>query len=83
MLSPFKEPRKRFTRKKKGKKKMSEYATGRDKSDRSEFDFGRNEDGPLGMKSESAKRALQLANTKLRQSTPRRTPSKVMDIMST
>ena len=41
MLSPRKEPRRRFTRKEKGKKKMPEHATGNDESDRSRSDSGK------------------------------------------
>ena len=33
VLSPRKEPRRRFTRKEKGKKKMPDYETGNDESD--------------------------------------------------
>ena len=46
VLSTHKKPRTRFTRKEKGKKKMSEYDTGREELDRSDSDSGKNEDGP-------------------------------------
>ena len=49
-------------RKEKGKKKMLEYDTDKEESDRSESDTGKNKDGPSEMKSESAKRALKSAN---------------------
>ena len=45
VLSSHKEPRRRFT---------PEYATGRDESDRSKSDFGKNEDEPSRTKSEPA-----------------------------
>ena len=42
----------------KGKKKILEYDTGSDESDRSESDTRKNEDGPSKTKSEPAKKAL-------------------------
>ena len=66
MHSLHKEPRRRFTHKEKGKKKMSKCATDRDESDWNEFDSGKNEDRPSETKSKLAKRALKLANEKLR-----------------
>ena len=59
VLSSHREPRTQFTRKEKGKKKMLEYDNNREESDRSESDSGMNEDGPLGTKFESNKRALK------------------------
>ena len=52
----------RFTRKEKGKKKISEYDTNKEESDWSESGTGKNKDGPSKTKFESAKRALKLAN---------------------
>ena len=57
MLSPLKELRRRFTLKEKGKKKMLEYDTRRDESDRRESDSRKNRDGSSEAKFASAKRA--------------------------
>mgnify|MGYP000400278799 CR=1 FL=1 len=59
--SPRRKPRRRLTRKEKGKKKMSEYNTDKDESDRRESDSEKSEDVYLETKSESAKRALKSA----------------------
>ena len=66
VLSMHKEPRRQFTHKEKGKKKMPKHDTSRDKSDRSKSDSGKDKDGNSMTKSESAKRALKLANQQLR-----------------
>ena len=54
--SPRKKPRRRLTRKEKGKKKMPEYDTDKDESDRSESNSEKNKDRPSEPKSSSAKR---------------------------
>ena len=48
--------------KQKGKKKIPQYDTDKEKSDWSKDNTGKNEDGPLEMKCESANRALKSAN---------------------
>ena len=62
MLSPCNEPRKRFTHKEKGKKKMSKYATGSEESDRSDSNSGKNKGGPSDLKFEPATRVHKSAN---------------------
>ena len=62
-------PRRQLTRKEKGKKKMLEYDTNRGELDRRESDSKKSNDGPLRVKSASAKKASTLANEKLRRST--------------
>ena len=54
--------------KEKGKKKMSKYDTDEEESHQNESDTRKNSNGPSETKSESAKRALKLANHKLCQS---------------
>ena len=54
--------------------KMSDYDTGRDRTERSESDSKKNKEEPSKMKFESAKRALRSANEKLCQSTRQKNP---------
>ena len=64
----------RLTCKEKGKKKMPDYGTDKDKSDQSESDTEKNVDGRSESKSESAKRALKLVNEKAYRSTLHKHP---------
>ena len=67
--SPCKKPRRRLTRKEKGKKTMSEYGTDRNESDRHESDSEKSDDGPSRAKSASATKASTSTNEQLRRST--------------
>ena len=62
-------PRRRLTRKMKGKKKVSDSGTDRNESDRREFDSEGIGDGCSKVKSASAKKASTSANERLRRST--------------
>ena len=66
MHSLQRKPRRRLTRKEKGKKKMPDYNTERDESDRGEFNSEKSEDGPSKVKSASDRKASTSANEKLR-----------------
>ena len=57
-----KEKRRKLDAKEKGRKKIAEYDTSRNESDRC---AKKNKNGPSETKSESAKRALKSANEKL------------------
>ena len=59
VLSSHKQPRRRFTHKRKGKKKMPDYDTGRDESDRSESNFGKDDDLPSEKRLDLAKRTIK------------------------
>ena len=74
MHSPRPKLRRPLTCKEKGKKKMPEYGTEKEESDRSISNTGENEDRPSKTKSESAKKALKSANEKLRRSTHQKHP---------
>ena len=74
MHSPRRKPRRRITRKEKGKKKMPEYGTDRDLSDLHESDSEKSNDGPSRAKSASAKKASTSANEQLRRSTHQKNP---------
>ena len=74
MHSPCWKPRRRLTRKEKGKKKMPEYGSETDELDQRESDFEMSEDGPSKAKSASARKASTSANEKLRRSTHQKTP---------
>ena len=76
MLSPRKEPRRRFTRKEKGKKKMPEFETGHDESDRCASDSGKEEGGSSATKNEPAKKGLKSGNGELRRSSRQKNPVK-------
>ena len=65
VLSPRKEPRRRFTHKEKGKQNISEYETSNVESDQSEFDSRKEEGGSLRTKSEPAKKGPKPGNDKL------------------
>ena len=74
MQSPRRKPRRRLTRKEKGKKKMPEYGSETDELDQRESDFEMSEDGPSKAKYASARKASTSANEKLRRSTHQKTP---------
>ena len=74
VLSPRKEPRRRFTRKEKGKKKMPEFETGHDESDRCASDSGKQKGGSSTKKTETAKKGLKPGNGELRRSTRQKDP---------
>ena len=67
-------PRRRFTCKEKGKKKMSEYGTDRNESNRHESDSKKKNDGRSRAKSVLARKASTLANEQLRRSTHQKNP---------
>ena len=69
MHSPRKKPKRRLTRRDKGKKKMSEYGTERGELDRRESDSKKSDDGRSKAKSTSARKALTSAIEQLRRST--------------
>ena len=71
MHSPRRKPRRRLTRKEKGKKKVSDYGTDRNESYRRESDSEGTGDGSSKVKSASTEKASTLANVKLRRSTRR------------
>ena len=64
--SPRRMSRRHLMYKEKGKKKMSEYDTNENESNRSESDSEKNEDGSSEMKFASAKRASKSAKKQLR-----------------
>ena len=64
--SPRRKPRRRLTRKEKGKKKMLEYDTNRNESDRRESDYEKSDDRPSREKSASLRKASTPANEQLR-----------------
>ena len=66
MHSLRKKPRKPLTCRKKEKKKISEYGTERDESDRCESYSEKSEDGPSKVKSASDRKASTSANEQLR-----------------
>ena len=57
MHFPLRKPRRRLTRKEKGKKKMLNYGTDRDESERRESDSEKSDDGSSRVKSASAEKA--------------------------
>ena len=63
--SPRNKPRRRLTRKENGKKKMPEYDSERDESNRCESDSEKSEYGPSKAKSASAKKVSTSANEQL------------------
>ena len=67
--SPRRKPKKRLTRKEKGKKKMLEYGTDRDVSDRRESDYEKSEEGQSIVNPASSRKASTLANEQLCQYT--------------
>ena len=69
VLSPCRKPRRRLTRKEKGKKYMPEYDTYRDESDQRESDSEKSDERPSRAKSTSAKKASTSANEQFRRST--------------
>ena len=74
MHSPRRKPRRRLTRKEKGKKKMPEYGTDRSESNQRESDSEKSDDGSSRPKSVSAEQASTLANENLRRSTHQKNP---------
>ena len=68
VLSPRKEPRRRW------KKKMPGYKTGNDKSDRSGSNSGKEDDPSSATKTHLAKKGPKPGNDKLHRSTRQRTP---------
>ena len=60
--------------KQKGKKKIPQYDTDKEKSDWSKDNTGKNEEGQSETKSQSAKRALKSMNQNLRRSTHQKNP---------
>ena len=64
--SPRRKPRRQLMRKEKGKKKMLEYDTEMDESDRPESDSETSEDWPSRVTSASAKKDSTSANEQLR-----------------
>ena len=73
--SPRRKPRRRLTRKEKGKKKMIECDTERDESDRSESDSENSEEGSSKEKSVSVRKASTSANEQLHRSICPKNPS--------
>ena len=74
MHSPRRKPRRRLTRKDKGKKKLLDYGTDRNKSDRPESDSEDSGDGSSRAKFALAEKASTSANEKLRRSTHQKNP---------
>ena len=72
--SPCRKPRRRLTRKEKGKKKVSDYGTDRNESDRRESDSEDTGDGSSKAKSTSAEKASTSADERLRRSTRQKNP---------
>jgi hypothetical protein len=72
--SQRRKPRRRFTRKEEGKKKVSEADTQSDESRRPQSDSETQGGGTSGEKSAPVEKASTLRNEKLRKSTPTRNP---------
>ena len=72
--SPRRKPRRRLTRKDKGKKKVSDSGTDRNESDRRESDSEGTGDGSSKVKSTSTEKASSSANERLRRSTRQKNP---------
>ena len=72
--SPRRKPRRRLTRKEKGKKKVSDSGTDRNELDRHEFDSEGTSDGSSKAKSASTEKASTSANERLRRSTRQKNP---------
>ena len=66
--SPRRKPRRRLTRKEKGKKKVSDSSTNKNESDQHESDSEGTGDGSSKAKSASVEKALTSANERLRRS---------------
>ena len=69
MHSLRKKPRRRFTRREKGKKKVSDSGTDRNESNQRESDSEENGDGTSRAKSASVEKASTSSNERLRRST--------------
>ena len=74
MHSPRRKPRRRLTRKEKGKQKVSDSGTDRNVSDRHESDSEGADDGSSKVKSVSTEKASTSANERLRRSTRQKNP---------
>ena len=74
MHSPRRKPRRRLTRKEKGKRKVSDYGTDRNESDRRESDSEGTGDGPSKPEPASTEKASTSANERLCRSTCQKNP---------
>ena len=72
--SPRRKPRRRLTRKEKGKRKVSDSGTDRNESDRHESDSEETGDGSSKVKSAWTEKASTSANVRLRRSTRQKNP---------
>ena len=74
MHSPCRKPRRWLTHNEKGKKKMSDYGTDREESDRRESNSEKRDAGPSRAKFALTKKALTLANEHLRRYNRQKNP---------